>query len=1680
MTKFYDTQKRAIILLAVSLVVGGVFSWNQMPKEEDPRFPNRFGGVTVTYPGADAEGVERLIIRPLERELREVVEIDDISATAITDAAILAIGLNETIYDTEPVWSEVERAVDRARDDFPEGVSSVVLDWQTMDIESITYALTGSDSWMDLREGAMTLEDRLLSVDGVKRVIHSPDLDPHVTIELDPETAGALGIAPELLAGLVGVRSRIIPGGAVRLGTREVAVDTATGYEAVELLEQTLVPVGDALLPLGVVADVRIGPEEPVRELVRYDGDTAYVLGIVPEAKIDLITFGERIRAAVAEAQPEIAPLDVREMTFQPDRVSHRLNGLRFALLQGLLIVAGIAIVGMGLRVGGVVALSVPAVAMTAVLIFAVAGGVLHQMTVAALVVSLGLLVDNAIVVSERIQWRLDRGESGRTATVSAVKELAFPLAAATGTTLAAFLPLLLSRGVTGDFTRAIPQMVMLTVGPSFIFALTVVPTLAGVVFTPEASRETPRVSRLSRLAPQVVERPGHILVAATILVLLSLSLLPRVQLQFFPGADRNQLILDVELAAGSHVDATDRAVRVVEDALIGRPDVVHVASFVGRPTPTFFYNLVGTATSANVAQMLVTTVTEDDVPVVAAHAREVAQRELPGITFVARGLEQGPPATAPVAVRLFSEDREALARGVRSLFAELRRIPGTRDVRHDLDPGTVAYAVDPVEASLLSHGSSLSGAAQAVLARTRGIPAGEFRGMAEPVSIVVRSPDGERSPVEDLDKTLLPGADGFVPLAVGGRGEFQMRPATIRRENGRKLATVFTELEPGTGYNTVLGSLIPRMDEIVPPEVEWEIGGAAESSHEANSAIFATAFPGVAILLFILLLQFRSFTRLWLILLTIPLATVGVIPGLVVFGQPFGFMSLLGAFSLIGIVVNNAIILIDTIDTKRAEGESLETAVPSAVVERMRPILLTVLTTVSGLAPLLFSDSSLWPPFASAMISGLLASTVMTLLVVPSAYYLVYRRRGTRKVATVPLQVSVVWVFLGVAGAALAGPAPLVAQTAEPPLSLVEAVDAAASNPAVHAARRRAAAEEWALQAVRRDAWLPALSAEASYLRRSDEMTTSFGPIIGDVPQIPDDERTVAVTIDQPLVSLTAQEGAIAAQRYAARAEAALLQQELAGAQLETVRAYVQVERLEARRDSAKSSRDALSAQLERVRRLVDGGRLLRSDLLRLEMELDTLESRLGALDRGIIVARSDLARLTGREDADATVGVELDPEGMRAWLQTVPDGVLDRPEIAALHWEERAMAARARGVAEGFAPDVRLRVSGVRTFETEIDPEQWIEGELTLRWTPLARGVRLARRRELQEREAELAELRRSAEEGGAIGVRAAKDEVISALEAGSLAARNLQRARQILDEVEELYASGRVALSEYVEAEAAVQTARVDHVVARLSAIEAAAELSYLTGLMVPSQVPFWTSDHGDGYRREMSYHHGNLRAALIEEATNLIGEVGVGGLSVRALAVRVGVSSAAYAYHFPDKAALLLAIATEGFRRMNDAFAPALQVADPYQRYYTLGQCYLDFALANPGHYEVMFAEHAALGQDASCDREFAETAGAAFGALHETVELLIAAGDRPRPAFDVAMMIWSQIHGAVTLWVEGMFGAVGKDVPTVTTDYTEEAGFRRTMTRTAEDIAEMITGRRVPSTLPSLTAHNPHT
>ena len=344
----------------------------------------------------------------------------------------------------------------------------------------------------------------------------------------------------------------------------------------------------------------------------------------------------------------------------------------------------------------------------------------------------------------------------------------------------------------------------MLTIAISFVFGITVVPTLGTMIFRREREGEgQPRPGVAKTGGPDGYETRNDSCRGRRTTACLSL-LLPRIQLQFFPGADRNQLVLELKMPAGTHVSATSEAAATMEAELLADQRVRHIATFVGRSTPTFYYNLTGESNSPSFAQLLVTTRTKSEVPTIAELARTVVEQQLPGISFVARDLEQGPPAAAPVAIRLYSEDREALAAG--GCGRSLQRCgvtDGTRDVRHDLDLGGLAYTLSVEESVALARGSSVPAVAQTLLSRTRGLPAGEYRGAREPARIVVRSPSGEETPLSELGSTLLfSSRDAAEPTLVGGvgRGELVLRPATIRRENGRQLATLFPSWKRGMG----------------------------------------------------------------------------------------------------------------------------------------------------------------------------------------------------------------------------------------------------------------------------------------------------------------------------------------------------------------------------------------------------------------------------------------------------------------------------------------------------------------------------------------------------------------------------------------------------------------------------------------------------------------------------------------------------------------------------------------------------------------------------------------------------------------------------------------------------------------------------------------------------------------
>ncbi|MFT6378388.1 MAG: multidrug efflux pump subunit AcrB, partial [bacterium] len=900
------------------------------------------------------------------------------------------------MYDTAPVWDDVRRKL--ASVSLPEGVQTPVVDDRISDTMGVVVAITGAVDSQQLVPALRTVQDRLEGLSGVRSAASVADPGNQITVALNDAAAVRHGIAPGALAAQLRAVVVVTPAGSVASGGQDWVL-TAGGDVDVGSLRRLPIVTATGTVPLSAVADVQATGSEPVRDRLRVNGEPAVAVGLVLEEGIDVVAAGQRIQDEVDLLREELAPLTLTTLANQPERVSARLTDLGTSLLQGVLIVGCVLIVTMGLRLGGVVAAIVPLTTLGALGIYAMGGGVLHQMSVAGLVLSLGLLVDNAIVVAERIQWHLDRGKEGSEAASLAVRELALPLFAATGTTVASFLPLLLSTGPTGDFTRAIPQVVILTLVLSLVTALVVTPTLAALVFRARSGGEPATPPWLVWLSTVPIRYPGRVALVALVLVGSSGLLSPLVRAQFFPEADRNQLVVAIELPEGSDVEVTDAASARVEALLQSDPRVKTVAAFVGRSTVPFYYNLARLPSSPQLAQLMVITESADDVAGVLTLARDAARAVAPQATFVGRKLEQGPPLAAPLELRFRGSDLEDLWLASNAAYRALADAEGTVDVRQTASQGVTGISLSPNDAALARAGLTRRDVALTTLGRTRGLPAGTLRDGERLIDVRVRSAAGERLSVSELvSAQVWSTSRGPIPLAAVATPTLSVLPAVVRRRDGVREVSALAQIDGSRSAGDILTELRPELDRIAERYgVTLVIGGEAEGSGDANAAIALAAPLGGALLLAFLLAQFRSFRRVGVVLLTVPLAAAGVVPGLLLFGQPFGFTALLGVIALIGIVVNNAIILIDYADQERSDGLSVEDAVARAVQVRFRPILLTTATTIAGLLPLLFSSSTLWPPLAAAMVSGLAASTVLTLWVVPAAYTVLFRERRGR-----------------------------------------------------------------------------------------------------------------------------------------------------------------------------------------------------------------------------------------------------------------------------------------------------------------------------------------------------------------------------------------------------------------------------------------------------------------------------------------------------------------------------------------------------------------------------------------------------------------------------------------------------------------------------------------------------------
>ncbi|MEM8934467.1 MAG: efflux RND transporter permease subunit, partial [Acidobacteriota bacterium] len=548
-------RRRLVLSTTLLLALTGLGSWLTMPREEDPQFPQREGSLVTIFPGADALTVERLVIEPLEERLAEVAEINHVYSTARAGVSVQQIELRESVYDTQSAWDEVEDAIEKAERDFPAGVLPPELDDNLVSQDAVVYAITGSGDPHVRLDAAEAIKRQMIALASVQEVEILADPGEQITIEYDDATARRLGISPGQLGQQIAERSRIVPGGVIHLGEKTATLRPQTEFRSVDEIRRTpiLLPSG-ASVPLSEIARVRLSPLEPAEEIMRWNGEPALAVSIVPQDGLDRVAFGAEIREQAGQILPSLDRVEVEEMFFQPDLVDDRLSELTGALQLGIFIVAGVLFLTMGLRLGVLVATVVPLVTFASVGLFAFGGGILHQISIAALVIALGMLVDNAIVVVENIQFRVDEGLPVHQAAVESVRELALPLGTATGTTLAAFVPMLIAEGNTADFTRSIPVVIMLTLAVSYVFAILVTPVLSEMFLRPsKGDAGDERVRRLGRrLGRRAIRNPVLVLFGAFALLGLTIFLSRFVDLRFFPASDRPTVVVELEMPEGT------------------------------------------------------------------------------------------------------------------------------------------------------------------------------------------------------------------------------------------------------------------------------------------------------------------------------------------------------------------------------------------------------------------------------------------------------------------------------------------------------------------------------------------------------------------------------------------------------------------------------------------------------------------------------------------------------------------------------------------------------------------------------------------------------------------------------------------------------------------------------------------------------------------------------------------------------------------------------------------------------------------------------------------------------------------------------------------------------------------------------------------------------------------------
>lgn len=1017
MIKWCVEHKIIVLMLSVFVLMGGVYVYVDLERQENPTITPPIALVQCIYPGASPEDVEKQIIKPLEKEIGKVDDVKTIESYSIDSVGIIIVTL-EDMSDAKILthWQSLKDKVDDGKANLPESALSPTVDTELANSFGLVIGLSSKDyTNQDLKRVAKQLERELSQVDGVAEVKISGEVDPSVDIQLDMSKLKQYGISSTTIATAVKARNVNIPGGNLNLETSKIPVQITGEYKGIEEIRNTIVGVSETSgIPVRVrdLAQVDLSEKEPDRYAL-VGTDKAVLVGVRYTSGQNVLKTGGAVDQILETFKKDKLYKDMKLtiLTNQSDYVKESIDLFVDNLVSAIVLVVAVVWLFMGLRSAIVVSVPIALVTAVVLLYMKMAAIPLHQISIASLIISLSLLVANGIVANENMYLYLQQGRPRKEAMIRGVKDVSIPILTSTLTTIASFLPLAMMQGSAGKFASALPVLVSVSLLASYFTALTVVPAMGDKILEVKSRKggildhviHWLRMDKLGHKGmdfyqsqlKKAIQMPKTTIAIFVGLLGLTSLLLPSLGIQVFPSIQRDQYVMTLTLPDGVALDHTREVTKTVGKIIESEPGVTSYGAQVGDGFIQYYDNFSAARQGTNVAEFLINGGREN-----AEGLSEKIRAAVPEASVNLKFLELNMPQDQPVQIRISGSDIQVLKATAEDIEKQVRGLDGVLRTQINYGKDSYKLKVDVDESKANLSGITNYDVAATVRMAVNGADITELKQKdVDEDSTVVTMGIGKEGlkNISDLSQIFVTSqiTGENVPLGQIAKVKTETSLNQIVRRNEIRTITVGLYLKPEASSQGVLVKTQETLKDYKTPEnYHLTYGGDNEYASETFGSMVVPALIAIVLIYVIIAFQFGSLLDPMIIMGTIPLSFIGIFLGLKVMNYPIGFMAMLGAISLMGVVVNNGIVLLDYIKQLQKEGKPLMEAVVEGSVVRFRPIMIGMLTTVISLIPMMYSGGPLWQPLAAALNFGMVVSTVLTLIVIPAAYILVEKIR--------------------------------------------------------------------------------------------------------------------------------------------------------------------------------------------------------------------------------------------------------------------------------------------------------------------------------------------------------------------------------------------------------------------------------------------------------------------------------------------------------------------------------------------------------------------------------------------------------------------------------------------------------------------------------------------------------------